>query len=88
MDENKLPGGTIERGMITAKSGDTYRVKSYDRSGVVTPFIPSLFSFSLSSRCGNPYCSRACEEKYNPGDKVIFTLFEDGTGFILRKMPE
>jgi hypothetical protein len=57
----------IERGWIAEASNGFYRVASYGRSGLVTPWIVPL----------DP------EAEYTAGDKVYFFLFDDGTGRIL-----
>ena len=36
-------GAVIERGEITEKQGNTYKIKSYDRDGVETPLLPVFF---------------------------------------------
>jgi len=57
----------IERGWIAEASDGLYRVASYGRDGLVTPWIMPL----------DP------EAEYTAGDKVYFFLFNDGTGRIL-----
>ena len=81
-------GAVIERGYISEiKSNGTYKVKSYDRDGLETPFLPVLFSPPWAEGCGVENCPQHCRAIYQIDDKVCFILFPDGTGFILRKMP-
>ena len=84
----ELYGAAIERGEITEKQGNTYKIKSFDRDGVETPPLPVLFDPPWSQGCAVENCPQHCKITYQTGDKVCFVLFPDGTGFILRKMPE
>ena len=83
-------GTGIERGTVVEKQGSTYKMTSLDREGIRTPFLPILRDPPWWQDCSNPYCGQPCKEreKLEVGDRVCFVLFPDGTGFILRKMPE
>lgn len=87
-ENSKDYGARIERGEITEKQGNTYKVKSYDRDGVITPLLPVFIDPPWAENCACEDCSRKCKVEYAPGDKVCFVVFPDGTGFILRAMPE
>lgn len=81
-------GSGIERGEIAEIQGTKYKIKSFDRDGVITPPIPVLFDPPWADECTVENCPKHCKITYELGDKVCFAMFPDGTGFILRKMPE
>ena len=60
-------GAFIERGTILSASTDGYKVKSFDRDGIITPPIKPI----------------STDTTYTVGDTVYFFLFLDGTGKIL-----
>ena len=86
---SKVPyGAVIERGEITEIRGTKYKIRSYDRDGIITPPLPVLIDPPWAEGCAVEDCPQHCRVEYLAGDKVCFVLFPDGTGFILRKLPE
>lgn len=59
----------IERGLVVSVSGGKAVIRSFGRSGLLTPPLPCLTSgLTLAAN-----------------DRVYFFLFEDGTGAIMGK---
>lgn len=48
-DEHNSYGAKIERGVIIHAGEDGYTVKSYDRNGLVTPKIKTLFGYKYNA---------------------------------------
>lgn len=67
-------GANIERGRITAREGDGYKVASLDRDGIESPALPII-----------PVPPGTEAPEYTVGDTVYFFLFRDGTGRIICK---
>ncbi len=68
-------GANIERGRITAKEGEGYKVASLDRDGIESPALPIM-----------PVPTGIEAPEYTVGDTVYFFLFRDGTGRIICKV--
>ena len=89
-------GARIERGKIVKKSGSKYKVESYDRKGITSPFIEAIdgkptVSVHATHDKGGESVSETLNgnvkvPEYNTGDIVFFFLFADGTGAILGKI--
>ncbi len=88
MEKEKCFGSVIERGEIKEVKGNQYIIRSYDRDGVITPPLPVFLDPPWADGCTVEDCPQHCRAIYQQGDKVCFTMFPDGTGFIWRKIPE
>lgn len=58
----------VERGKITAEKDGLYKVESYGRAGLVTPWIPAMAASMMP---------------FDIGEKVYFFLFDDGHGAVI-----
>lgn len=69
-DGRCLYGAAIERGKVTAVNAGGITVESWDRPGVRAAGLGKVIA----------------AETITAGDNVYFFLFEDGKGFVIRKM--
>lgn len=70
-------GATIERGTLTEQQGEKFKVKSFDRDGIVSRPLKPI-----------PLPPELLPKPYAVGDKVYFAMFCDGGGCILAPMEE
>lgn len=89
-------GARIERGVVDEVQDGMYRVRSLDRDGIISPWLPqiaALPSIQVYTRhdVGGSTVAETLSASYDPpeytiGDMVYFFLFSDGHGAILGRM--